>query len=65
MQVGRAAMDDNGHGTFVAGTLGAVGNNKLGTAGITWRVQLLACKMIDSSGEGDTGAAVKCVQWCR
>ena len=65
MQVGRAAMDDNGHGTFVAGTLGAVGNNRLGVAGVTWRVTLLACKMLSASGGGSMGDAVKCVHWCR
>ena len=27
-------MDDNGHGTHVAGTIGAVGNNGIGVAGV-------------------------------
>ena len=26
--------DDNGHGTFVAGVVGAVGNNKVGISGV-------------------------------
>ena len=27
--------DDNGHGTFVAGVVGAVGNNKIGISGVS------------------------------
>ena len=29
-------MDDNGHGTFCAGLIGAVGNNNVGLAGVNW-----------------------------
>ena len=32
--------DMNGHGTHVAGTLGAEGNNGIGVAGVTWDVQI-------------------------
>ena len=45
-------FDDNGHGTHVAGIIGAVGNNNLGVVGINWNVQLLACKFLDSTGIG-------------
>lgn len=44
-------MDDNGHGTHVAGTIGAVGNNKTGVAGVAWKVGLLAVKIADVKGE--------------
>ena len=44
------AMDDNGHGTLVAGVLGAVGNNGKGLAGVAWRVQFMAAKCFDSGG---------------
>lgn len=33
--------DDNGHGTFVAGVVGAVGNNKIGISGIAQEVSLI------------------------
>ncbi len=33
-------MDDNGHGSHVAGTIGAVGNNGTGITGVNWRVRL-------------------------
>src|SRR5687768_17792037 len=46
-------FDDNGHGTFCAGILGAVGNNNEGGAGVAWRVQLMATKGINRKGGGD------------
>src|SRR5207253_5651876 len=38
--------DDFGHGTHVAGTIGAVGNNGTGVAGINWNVQIMAVKFL-------------------
>ncbi len=38
------ASDDQGHGTFVAGVIGAVGNNGAGVAGVNWNVSLVALK---------------------
>ncbi|MEA4953862.1 MAG: S8 family serine peptidase [Aminivibrio sp.] len=45
-------MDDNGHGTHVAGTIGAVGNNGRGVTGVNWQVSLLAVKVLGSNGGG-------------
>jgi subtilisin family serine protease len=42
--------DDEGHGTHVAGTIGARGNNTTGVTGVNWRVKLMALKAADSSG---------------
>ncbi len=39
---GRVAQDDNGHGTHVAGIIGAVGNNSTGVTGINWNVNVVA-----------------------
>ena len=50
--------DDFGHGTHVAGTIGAVDNNGIGIAGINWSVQLLSLKFLDSNGNGYTSDAV-------
>src|SRR5205823_2619139 len=36
--------DDFGHGSHVAGTIGAAGNNSLGIAGVNWNVKLLSMK---------------------
>src|SRR5262249_61703481 len=45
-------MDDNGHGTHVAGTIGAVGNNGIGVAGVDWHVKIMALQFLHSNGSG-------------
>lgn len=50
-------MDDHNHGTHVAGTIGAVGNNGVGVAGITWKTQMMAIKFLGANGSGSTSAA--------
>lgn len=57
--------DENGHGTLVAGVIGAVGNNGVGVAGVAWRVQLMACKFVDLSGYGAVGDALACLDYAR
>ena len=43
-----AEPEDNiGHGTHVAGTVGAVGNNGQGVTGVCWTVRIMACKIGD------------------
>ena len=44
--------DDNGHGTHVAGTIGAAGNNAFGVTGVAWRVQIMPVKVFPASGYG-------------
>jgi len=50
--------DDFGHGTHVAGTIGGVGNNGIGIAGVNWTVQLMSLKFLDSTGSGNVSDAV-------
>ena len=38
--------DTHGHGTHVAGTIGAVGNNGLGVVGVNWKTKLISHKNI-------------------
>jgi subtilisin family serine protease len=45
-------MDGYGHGTHLAGTIGAVGNNGTGVAGINWNIQLMPVKFLNDSGYG-------------
>lgn len=52
-------MDDNGHGTHVAGTIGAVGNNGQGVVGVNWNVSLMALKFLDANNEGYTADAIR------
>jgi subtilisin family serine protease len=54
-------MDDNGHGTHVSGTIGAAGNNGVGVAGVNWQVKIMACKFLDSAGNGSTADAITCL----
>ena len=39
------SMDTNGHGTHVAGTIGAIGNNYIGVAGVNWNVEVASLKL--------------------
>ncbi len=55
-------LDDFGHGTHVAGTIGAAGDNGIGIAGINWKVQLLSLKFLDSTGNGYISDAILCFQ---
>src|SRR5262245_62139083 len=58
-------MDDNNHGTHVAGIIGAVGNNNRGVVGINWNVQIMACKFVNASGSGTTEAAIDCLEYVK
>jgi subtilisin family serine protease/subtilisin-like proprotein convertase family protein len=50
-------MDFVGHGTHVSGTVGAVGNNGVGTVGVNWNVSLMALKIgTDLGGPTNAGA---------
>src|SRR5215469_2307089 len=45
-------IDRNGHGTHVAGTIAAVGNNGIGVIGVAWHSQVMAVKGLDDNGFG-------------
>ena len=50
-------VDDNGHGSHTAGTIGAIGDNGVGVTGVNWRVQIAAFKFLNSSGSGSISNA--------
>ncbi len=56
-------MDDNGHGTHCAGTIGGRGNNGVGVAGVNWRVKMMGLKFLSAGGSGSTADAVEAVQY--
>lgn len=55
--------DDNGHGTFCAGVIGAVGNNNQGIIGVVPKVQLMACKAFDNNGTGVVSDEIKSIHY--
>ena len=50
----RAPNDPNGHGTHVAGTIGAEGNNATGVTGVSWDVSLMPLRVLAANGTGTT-----------
>jgi subtilisin family serine protease len=48
------ASDDHGHGTMVAGIIGAASNNRQGVAGVAWSATLLPVKVLDANGTGSS-----------
>lgn len=56
-------MDDNGHGTHVAGTIGAVGDNNDGVVGVNWDVSIMALKFLSSNGSGFVSHALRAINY--
>jgi subtilisin family serine protease len=56
-------MDDLYHGTHVAGTIGAVGNNALGVVGVNWTTRIMALKFLDSTGTGSDADAINAIEF--
>ena len=59
-------MDDSTsvwHGTHVAGSIGAVGNNGVGIVGVNWDVRLMALKFLNSQGSGTDFDAIDCIDY--
>jgi subtilisin family serine protease len=45
-------IDHFGHGTHVAGTIAAIGNNGIGVIGVAWQAKVMAVKGLDDNGNG-------------
>ena len=65
-------LDDEGHGTHVAGIIGAVGNNNIGVSGVAWQVKIMACKFMtpvtnattrEITANGATSDAIYCIDY--
>lgn len=52
-------MDSQGHGTHVAGTIAAAGNNHLGVVGVNWNVLILAVRVARNHDGAFTGDLVR------
>lgn len=56
-------MDDNIHGTHVAGTIGGIGGNSIGVAGVNWRTQIMPLKFLSSGGWGYLDDAIQSIDY--
>lgn len=57
------AVDDNNHGTHLAGIIGAGGNNGTGMSGVNWTASVMAVKFLDAKGAGTTSNAVDAIEF--
>jgi subtilisin family serine protease len=55
--------DDNGHGTAVAGVIGAIPNNGRGISGINWSVKIMPIKALKEDGTGDIATVSAGIVW--
>lgn len=60
---GSARVDEEGHGTFVAGLIAAGVNNTIGIAGSASSAELLVAKVVDGNDLIDVEAEVKAIKW--
>ncbi|NCN28132.1 S8 family serine peptidase [bacterium] len=57
------ARDDHGHGTHVAGVIGANPANNNGIKGLNWKLRLMGIKFLNKEGSGSTASAIKGLEW--
>jgi hypothetical protein len=58
-------MDDNDHGTHVAGIIGARGNNGVGISGVSQRVKIMPLKVLAQDNTGDDAAVIQAIDYAR
>ena len=56
-------MDGDGHGTHCSGTIGGIGNNGVGVAGVNWTVQIMALKFLTDLGYGSSADAISALDY--
>jgi subtilisin family serine protease len=55
--------DDNNHGTHVAGTIAASGNDAGEIVGVAFTSKIMALKFLGASGSGSTSGAIQCIDY--
>jgi len=56
-------MDRHGHGTHVAGIIGAAGNNATGSTGVCWKASIMAVRALDATGSGTTASIISAINF--
>jgi len=56
-------LDENGHGTHVAGTVAEAADNGIAAAGIAYRARIMPVRVLDARGDGDMDAVARGVRW--
>ena len=56
-------MDDNKHGTHVAGIIGARGDNGIGVVGVNWRAKIMPLKFLGADGSGSVSDAIEAINY--
>ena len=56
-------MDDHSHGSHCSGTIGGVGDNGIGVAGVCWQTRIMAAKCFDASGSGPDSAILSAIEY--
>ncbi|MHB8684165.1 MAG: S8 family serine peptidase, partial [Dehalococcoidia bacterium] len=60
---GGSPVDGNGHGTHVAGTIGAIAGNGIGVRGVAPGATLHAVQVLDATGSGTVAEVVAGINW--
>ena len=55
-------MDENGHGTHVAGTIGA-SDNGMGVVGVAPKAELYSLRVLDKDGKGSNSSVIRAIDW--
>ena len=56
-------VDSDDHGTHVAGTIAAVGNNGTGITGVVWTAQIMPLRFLDAFGSGSVANAIEAIDY--
>src|SRR4051794_29782726 len=56
-------LDENGHGTHVAGTIAESTNNHVASAGIAYRARIMPIRVLDSEGTGNTSDIARGIRY--
>jgi serine protease len=59
----RTPLDEDGHGTHIAGTIAQATNNKIGVTGLAYGVRIMPLRVLDEDGNGDGTDLVRALRY--